>query len=73
MEYYEGRRTKAPKNAARTASKGSKRKQITVDKVQGYAVSQVSVYRQQVSQFCWLLTLFFDIYCCMFIKLIFYL
>jgi hypothetical protein len=38
-----GRRTKAPKNAARTASKGSKRKQITVDKVQGYAVSQVSV------------------------------
>jgi hypothetical protein len=51
MEYYEGRRTKAPKNAARTASKGSKRKQITVDKVQGYAVSQVSVYRQQGSQF----------------------
>jgi hypothetical protein len=31
---------------------GSKRKQTTVeDKVQGCAVSQVSVYRQQVSQF----------------------
>jgi hypothetical protein len=31
---------------------GSKRKQTTVeDKVQGYAVSQVSVYRQQVCQF----------------------
>jgi len=39
------------KNAARTASKGSKRKQTTVDKVQGYAASQVFVYRQQVSQF----------------------
>jgi hypothetical protein len=31
---------------------GSKRKQTTVeDKVQGYAVSQVFVYRQQVCQF----------------------
>lgn len=47
----EGRRTKAPKNAARTASKGSKRKQTTVDKIQGYAARQVSVYRQQISQF----------------------
>ena len=46
------RRTKTPKNAARTASMGSKRKQTTVeDKIQGYAASQVSVYSQQVSQF----------------------
>jgi hypothetical protein len=52
VEYYEGRRTRAPKNAAQTASMGSKRKQATVeDKGQGYAVSRVSVYRQQVSQF----------------------
>jgi hypothetical protein len=46
-----GDEQKHPKNAAQTASKGSKRKQTTVDKVQGYAVSRVSVYRQQVSIF----------------------
>jgi hypothetical protein len=47
----EGRRTKAPKNAARTSSKGSKGKQTTVGKIQGYAARQVSIYHQQVSHF----------------------
>jgi hypothetical protein len=51
VEHYERRRTKASKNAARTSSKGSKGKQTTVGKIQCYAARQVSVYRQQISQF----------------------
>ncbi|MGH9954349.1 MAG: hypothetical protein ACRD39_01640, partial [Nitrososphaeraceae archaeon] len=50
-EHYEGRRTKAPENAARTSSKGSKGKQTIVGKIQGYAARQASIYRQQVSHF----------------------
>ena len=43
VAHYEGRRTKAPENAARTSSKGSKGKQTIVGKIQGYAARQVSI------------------------------